>query len=47
MKKLLPAYTYKRQLAVVTADSGIVGVPHIFTNAEYPDMLYADLTQVA
>jgi hypothetical protein len=35
----------KRQLAVVTVDSDIVGVlwkmPHIFTNAEYADMLYA------
>jgi hypothetical protein len=33
----------KRQLAVVTVDSDIVGVlskiPHIFTNAEYADML--------
>jgi hypothetical protein len=32
----------KRQLAVVTVDSDIVGVlwkmPHIFTNAEYSDM---------
>ena len=35
----------KRQLAVVTVDSDIVGVlckmPHIFTDAEYADMLYA------
>jgi hypothetical protein len=34
----------KRKLAVVTADSDIVGVlwkmSHIFTNAEYVDMLY-------
>jgi hypothetical protein len=34
----------KRQLAVVTVGSNIVGVlwkiPHIFTNAEYADMLY-------
>ena len=34
----------KRQLAVVTVDGDIVGVlwkmPHIFTNAEYIDMLY-------
>jgi hypothetical protein len=41
----------KRQLAVVTVDSDIVGVlwkmPHIFTNAEYADMLYAVLTWVA
>jgi hypothetical protein len=33
----------KRQLAVVTVDNDIVGVllkiPHIFTNAEYADML--------
>jgi hypothetical protein len=39
----------KRQLAVVTVDS--VGVlrkmPHIFTNAEYADMLYAILTRDA
>ena len=35
----------KRQLAVVTVDSDIVGVlwkmPHIFRNAEYADMMYA------
>jgi hypothetical protein len=41
----------KRQLAVATADSDIVGVlwklPHIFTNAEYDDMLYAVLTRDA
>jgi len=34
----------KRQLAVVTVYSDIVGVlwkmPHIFTNAEYADMMY-------
>jgi hypothetical protein len=40
----------KRQLAVVTIDSDIVGVlwniPHIFTNAEYADMLNAALTRV-
>jgi hypothetical protein len=34
----------KRQLAVVTVDSDIVGVlcnmPHIYTYAEYADMLY-------
>jgi hypothetical protein len=41
----------KRQLAVVTVDSGIVGVlwklPHIFTNAEYADMLSAVVTRIA
>jgi hypothetical protein len=41
----------KRQLAVATVDSSIVGVlwkmPHIFTNAEYADVLYAVLTRVA
>jgi hypothetical protein len=34
----------KRQLAVVTVDNDILGelckMPHIFTNAEYSDMLY-------
>ena len=34
----------KRQLAVVTVDVDIFGVlwkmPHIFTNAEYADMMY-------
>jgi len=34
----------KRQLAVVAVDSDNVGVlwkmPHIFTNAEYADMMY-------
>jgi hypothetical protein len=37
----------KRQLAVVTVDTDIVRVlwkmPHIFTYAEYADMLYAAL----
>jgi hypothetical protein len=41
----------KRQLAVVTVDSNILGVLwkmlHIFTNTEYVDMLYAVLTRVA
>jgi hypothetical protein len=41
----------ERQMAVVTVDSDIVVVlwkmPHIFTNAEYADMLYAALTRVA
>jgi hypothetical protein len=40
----------KRQLAVVTADSDIVGVLwkmlHIFTNIKYADILYAGLTRV-
>jgi hypothetical protein len=41
----------KRQLAVVTADSDIVGVLskilNIFINAESADMLYSVLTRVA
>jgi hypothetical protein len=41
----------KGQLAVVTVDSDVVGalckIPHIFTNAEYADMLYAVLTRAA
>jgi hypothetical protein len=41
----------KRQLAVVTIDSDIVGVlrkmPHIFTNAEYIDMLSSHELQSA
>jgi hypothetical protein len=40
-----------RQLAVVTVDSDIVGMlwkmPHIFTNFEYADMMYAIRTRVA
>jgi hypothetical protein len=40
-----------KHLAIVTVDSDIVGVlwkmPHIFTNAEYVDILYAILTRVA
>jgi hypothetical protein len=41
----------KRQLSVVTVDSDIVGVlwkmPHIFTNAEYADMLSSQELQSA
>jgi hypothetical protein len=41
----------KRKLAVVTVDSDIVGVlwkmPHIFTNAEYTDMLSSHKLQSA
>jgi hypothetical protein len=40
----------KHQFAVVTVDSGIVGVlwkmSHIFTNVEYADMLYAVLIEL-
>jgi hypothetical protein len=40
----------KRQLVVVAVDSDAVGalqtMTHIFTNAEYADMLYAVLTIV-
>jgi hypothetical protein len=41
----------KRQLAIVTVDSDIVGVLwkmlRMFTNSEYADMLYAVPTRVA
>jgi hypothetical protein len=41
----------KRQLAVVTVDSDIVGelwkIPHIITNAEYANMLCAVVIRVA
>jgi hypothetical protein len=41
----------KRQLAVVTTDSDTVWMswktPHIFTNVEYADILYAVLTRAA
>jgi hypothetical protein len=51
---VLPSHMWicvKRQLAVVTVDSDIVGVlwkiPHILTNAEYADMLSADVIGAA
>jgi hypothetical protein len=37
----------KRQLAVVTADTDTVGVPHIFTNTRYSDMLFSHEMQSA
>jgi hypothetical protein len=54
-KIILPSRVWigvRRQLAVVTIDSDIVGVlwkmwQHIFTNAKYSDTLYAILTWVA